>query len=282
MKDIRDWFPFYPGRWADPDLQLCSMGAQGLLIGMMSLSWRIGSPGRLIYPPGEVARLLLLSEAEFRPLLDELKSRGRVRVSQKGIEIPALVEIGEEQHEKHRRRVEAGKKGPKKKPTSKGRGKKEKGATRRSELQDAEIERKFEEFWKMVPNKIGKGYAKSCFKNALKRSSFEKIVAGLPTYAEYEKKRRKRPDYQPLHPSTWLNQDRWHDSLLFNTSNQIEESIMLACGRTVKFRGVSKEDVAQKKQKFILDKGLQRKKSHKGAVYYEEIDSEADEVSENG
>jgi hypothetical protein len=71
----------------------------------------------------------------------------------------------------------------------------------------------FEEFWKQVPNKLGKGKARDAFVNALKKSgvTLEIIMAGLPGYIKYEKGRSRQEEYRPLHPSTWLNQERWSD-----------------------------------------------------------------------
>jgi len=69
------------------------------------------------------------------------------------------------------------------------------------------------EFWPNVPTKLGEGKARDSYINARKRVSKELILAGLPKYAEYEGRRSKQADYRPLHPSTWLNQERWSDEL---------------------------------------------------------------------
>ena len=79
---------------------------------------------------------------------------------------------------------------------------------------DAEVLNKvFEDFWKQVPNKIGKGKAEDAFFNALKKPGVtaEIIIAGLPKYVYYENRRMEQDDYKPLHTSTWLNQQRWTD-----------------------------------------------------------------------
>ena len=67
------------------------------------------------------------------------------------------------------------------------------------------------EFWPNVPNKVGKGKARDAYIKARKIAKKEKILAGLPNYVAYAKKRSSQPDYRPLHPATWLNQERWTD-----------------------------------------------------------------------
>jgi len=69
------------------------------------------------------------------------------------------------------------------------------------------------EFWPNVPNKIGKGKARESYVKARKKASKEAIHAGLSKYQQYEKRRARQADYRPLHPSTWLNQERWEDDV---------------------------------------------------------------------
>jgi len=72
----------------------------------------------------------------------------------------------------------------------------------------------FEDFWKVVPNKIGKGKAREAYLKAIKNGATpEDIAAGLPAFAAYERKRSALGDYRPLHPSTWLNGERWSDEV---------------------------------------------------------------------
>jgi hypothetical protein len=78
-----------------------------------------------------------------------------------------------------------------------------------------ELEEEFEAmFWPNVPNKLGHGLAKEAFAKARKGASLAEIMAGLPNYLAYEESRRTQQDYRPLHPSTWLNQERWRDGPL--------------------------------------------------------------------
>lgn len=72
----------------------------------------------------------------------------------------------------------------------------------------------FDKFWKGVPNKLGKGDARTAYMKAIKNGATpEEIIGGVATYIAYEAKRSRQPDYRPLHPSTWLNGERWNDEL---------------------------------------------------------------------
>lgn len=70
---------------------------------------------------------------------------------------------------------------------------------------------KFEEFWKLYPNKKAKPYCKKWFlKNCSKNKDLpEKIIEGVKRYLPYW---ATREDYVP-HPHTWLNKGRWEDEI---------------------------------------------------------------------
>jgi hypothetical protein len=81
----------------------------------------------------------------------------------------------------------------------------------------------FEKFWEEIPTRIGKGSAWRAWLAALKRgASVAEIMAGIEKYRRYESRRAGQAGYRPLHPATWLNQDRWADELpdLFGGVNQ--------------------------------------------------------------
>lgn len=70
----------------------------------------------------------------------------------------------------------------------------------------------FDAFWAGVPNKLGKGTARKAYASAIAGgAAHSEIMAGLPGYRDSEKRRSKQNDYQPLHPATWLNGERWTD-----------------------------------------------------------------------
>jgi len=75
-----------------------------------------------------------------------------------------------------------------------------------------------ESFWPNVPNRLGKGRAREAFIAARKKASLEEILDGLPGYRKYEEGRAQQSDYRPLHPATWLNQERWGDEVVSHTS----------------------------------------------------------------
>lgn len=69
------------------------------------------------------------------------------------------------------------------------------------------------QFWPNVPTKTGKGAAHKAYIKARKKFPAEVILAGLPKFQAYEDGRKVQPDYRPLHPATWLNQERWADEV---------------------------------------------------------------------
>lgn len=65
----------------------------------------------------------------------------------------------------------------------------------------------FEIFWNKYDNKKSKSKALASFKTALKKESFEKIMAGLENYI----KNRKPDKMFWKHPASWLNSECWND-----------------------------------------------------------------------
>ena len=76
-----------------------------------------------------------------------------------------------------------------------------------------EIDKAFEEFWQEYPKKVGKGYAKQCYKKIMPSSSLiEKILTAVKLQKASESRKRENGKFIP-NPSTWLNQERWDDTL---------------------------------------------------------------------
>ena len=69
------------------------------------------------------------------------------------------------------------------------------------------IENQFESFWNLYDKKKSRPDAEKKFKAALKKDTFENIVAGLEKYI----KARGTDAQYWKHPSTWLNQECWKD-----------------------------------------------------------------------
>jgi hypothetical protein len=66
----------------------------------------------------------------------------------------------------------------------------------------------FDEFWGVYPKKADKPRAKSEFDKALKRVSFEVLLAGAHSYRDDP----NRSDQYTKNPSTWLHNDSWENS----------------------------------------------------------------------
>lgn len=65
----------------------------------------------------------------------------------------------------------------------------------------------FEEFWNNYPQKKDKGSAYRAFKSAMKRASFEDILAGA---LRYKNDPTRKPEFTK-YPATWLNADSWEN-----------------------------------------------------------------------
>ena len=66
----------------------------------------------------------------------------------------------------------------------------------------------FEDFWSIVPRRIGKGAAEKAWKAALKQADKDTILEAMSRYAQ--QREGQDPKFTP-HPATWLNQKRWLD-----------------------------------------------------------------------
>lgn len=81
-------------------------------------------------------------------------------------------------------------------------------------LQVTPNQKLFDEFWKLYPNKKAKPYALKVW-NRLKVNEelFKKIIYALEAHKKSLQWTKNRGQFIP-HPSTWLNQSRWEDTLL--------------------------------------------------------------------
>ena len=66
----------------------------------------------------------------------------------------------------------------------------------------------FEQFWQAYPRKVGKGKAREAYTKALRVTDPATLTDQARRYAQSVQ--GKDPQYV-AHPSTWLNQERWHD-----------------------------------------------------------------------
>ena len=87
----------------------------------------------------------------------------------------------------------------------------------------------FECFWKAYPKKVGKLYARQCFKRKVK--NFLKYTVILKA-VEMQKKSEewKNRKYIP-NPSTWLNGEKWEDELTYKETMTEQHARLKAKGK---------------------------------------------------
>ena len=95
----------------------------------------------------------------------------------------------------------------------------EKPTNKRNTLTEAQEREFFDEFWKEYPRKLDKGAAFKAFRSAIKRSTFEQILAGVIAY-------RNDPEREPeftKYPATWLNADAWENEIAPSPDSEAAE-----------------------------------------------------------
>lgn len=75
---------------------------------------------------------------------------------------------------------------------------------------------RFQQFWARYPHKVSKKKACTAFFKALKRTTFEQLMAGLECYLTQD---RRALDGYVKDPATWLNGDCWDDEPLPRAAN---------------------------------------------------------------
>jgi hypothetical protein len=96
----------------------------------------------------------------------------------------------------------------------------------------------FDEFWNAYPRKLDKAKAFRAFRSALKRASFEDILAGVIAY-------RSDPTRDPQftkYPASWLNADAWENAATLPEKRQAAEE------RRAKEKAHSEAYMAEMKQ----------------------------------
>lgn len=68
----------------------------------------------------------------------------------------------------------------------------------------------FELWWAECPRKVGKGQARKAFRGALKKTDLATLIAGIQRYAAQVASDGTEARFI-VHPSTWLNGERWLD-----------------------------------------------------------------------
>lgn len=68
----------------------------------------------------------------------------------------------------------------------------------------------FDQWYKHVPRKEGKGQARRAFKAARKKADLPTLIEGIRRYAMQVKAKETERQYVAM-PATWLNGERWTD-----------------------------------------------------------------------
>ena len=85
--------------------------------------------------------------------------------------------------------------------------------------QDKQITSNFENWWSVVPRKIGKKKAKSIYERLVKSKEVteDELISGMKRYAESVK---HTEDKFVAHASSWLNAGRWTDTIEVKVKNK--------------------------------------------------------------
>ena len=110
------------------------------------------------------------------------------------------------------------------------------------EEQHKEIDSLFNEFWTAYPRKLDKAKAFRAFRSALKRATFEDILAGVLLYRNDPK---RDPDFTK-YPATWLNNDSWGNT---HEPSKDSEAARRAQERREKERAISDAFLAEQKER---------------------------------
>jgi DNA-binding transcriptional MocR family regulator len=93
------------------------------------------------------------------------------------------------------------------------------GITEIQNTQDIQITSKFENWWSVVPRKIGKKKAKSIYERLVKSKEVteDELISSMKRYAESVK---HTEDKFVAHASSWLNAGRWTDTIEVKVKNK--------------------------------------------------------------
>jgi len=123
----------------------------------------------------------------------------------------------------------------------------------RGEREESKRESDFQKFWNEVPNKIGKRKGKTAYFKAIENTDPAVIQSGLKQYKAYENSRKEHAGYCPLHPATWLNQERWTDTVV---EEKDYECIITVDKKSIQLKAKSKEALNTKKADYIKRNNL--------------------------
>lgn len=237
----RPWLQFYTRDWLDDiALRSCSLPSQAVLVGLMSIAHECEPYGTLTGPDGEalpdefIASRLSIRPAAFRKAKEELGLRKRIQSTDDGVLfIPRMVR----DEEIRRKRAAGGFLGGNPLLTKKvnltdnqEEKQKDKHAYDSDSVSDSSEDfilkepknsagtftrwkdLKFQEFWEVCWNRVGKGAAHKAFeKQAHTKSHADRIIEAAKVQGPELVAHAEKHDHSVLHPSTWLNQGRYDD-----------------------------------------------------------------------
>ena len=195
-----------------------SLKAKGLLSEMLSL------PDNWNYSIAGLVALNKENESSIKSTLDELKEFGYLKVTKlmpnetKSGRIEYIYDIYEKKQEGEKQGVE-------------NLGVEFLGVENQGQYNInnkninniKEYKEKFEELWKLYPNKKGKENAYKSFIKAMKKNiNIDDIRKGIEKYNEYIKNKKVEEQYIK-HGSTWFNQKCWEDDYnIIDTKNKCD------------------------------------------------------------
>lgn len=192
MSTIIPYFKFYPGEYLAKSISYESNEVQGLFIRACAMYW--GNECRMSFD--DLSKRLGETNVQKLVNLSFLKKkRNRIHITFLDFQYSEL-------SEKHKLRVEAGRKGglsnAKAMPEHKEKIRKE------DNREDSKFD--FDDFYNAYGYKVGKEKAKLSW-DKLTESEKELAIKKAPSV---NIKHQENRDYQP-HPATWLNNKRWED-----------------------------------------------------------------------
>ena len=89
-----------------------------------------------------------------------------------------------------------------------------------------ELDKDFNAFWKAYPRKVGKGLCRKVYVRSLAKIKADELLEKTKAFAASCS--GKEVKFIP-HPSTWLNQERWNDTLSTETIN-VQNDVLKSMG----------------------------------------------------
>lgn len=218
---------FYPADWRDTKLRDCSLAARGLWIDLLTYMHETEPYGHLLIN-GKEPSLAQIALHVARPLqevkraLAELEAADVFSRTDNGIIFSRRMVRDKAKEIQDREHGKAGGNpnltrgvNPHVKANGNGQDKAQwplssslpssDSSLGLKELEEEQANGKFDQFWSLYPNKIGKKAARKKFDIALKSVDFETLMGALRAYVN------KTDDRPWCNPETWLNQGRWDD-----------------------------------------------------------------------